>query len=188
MNKYRNKFRVLSARAQWWNYGNDGAYFITVCTAKRKCLFGFIDNKKMILSPLGQIVQQEWDRSFEIRTELFCEEFILMPNHLHAILRIDKQGENNPPVETHGSASLPNDHISRQHGIAYREKKSISSFIAGFKSKATSRINNYRNKPGLSVWQPRFHDHIIRNDIEYQFIARYIRNNPANWDEDTLRK
>ena len=178
MEKFKNKYRIPSARAPWWNYANNGFYFITICTAGREYLFGYIQNNEMVLSEIGNIVQQEWEKSFEIRTELFCDTFIIMPNHVHGIVQIDKI----EPVETHGCASLQSQ--SKNHGIAYRPSKSISSFIAGFKSSATKRINEYRDTPKLPVWQSRFHDHIIRNQEEYIRIKQYIETNTGNWEND----
>jgi REP element-mobilizing transposase RayT len=184
MDKYQNKYRIASVRAQWWDYSADGLYFITVCTAHRKCLFGTIVNVQMNISPIGQIVLQEWEKSFDIRAELFCDAFVLMPNHLHAILRIDNGGGSS--VGAHGRAPLPSEQSesNKKTGVAYRVPKSISSFMAGFKSSATKYINEYRKTPTLPVWQSRFHDHIIRNEQEYERIALYIKNNPANWQED----
>jgi REP element-mobilizing transposase RayT len=90
MSKYLNKYRNESFRAQWWDYSNVGSYFITICTADRKLILGEISNKEMHLSPIGEIVFEEWNKSFEIRKELFCDIFVIMPNHIHAILRIEK--------------------------------------------------------------------------------------------------
>src|SRR5690606_26098976 len=113
--------------------------------------------------------------------------------HLHAILRIDNRGGSSvvgthgPVVGTHGRASLRPSEQSQSNkktGVAYRVPKSISSFMAGFKSSATKCINEYRKTPKLPVWQSRFHDHIIRNEQEYERIARYIINNPVNWQAD----
>jgi putative transposase len=173
MDKYLNKYRTPTARATWWNYANTGLYFITICTDNREQYFGKIENGKMILSEIGLIVQQEWDKSFEIRAELFCDVFVIMPDHIHAILRI--------VVRTHGRAYIP-----QSHGVAYRPPKSISSFVAGFKSAATKRINEFRNMPKSPVWQHRFHDHIIRNESEYFRIKEYILENPKNWNADKL--
>ncbi len=186
MTRLRTKYRIASARAAWWDYARDGRYFITVCTANRECLFGQILQRELDTSPIGEIVLREWDKSFEMRQELFCDAFVLMPNHLHAILRI----ENN--VQTHGSASCASDtssgemktHDRASVPLPSRSPKSISSFMAGFKSSATKLINEYRNTPGRPVWQARFHDHIIRNDGEFQRISYYIINNPVNWRND----
>lgn len=169
MDKYQNRYRSQTARATWWNYANNGIYFITICTDNREHHFGAIENGKMILSDIGLIVQQEWDKSFEIRKELFCDVYMIMPDHIHAILRI----ANN--VHPYGCADV------QFHGIAYRPPKSISSFVAGFKSAATKRINEYRKMPKSPVWQSRFHDHIIRNNDEFIRIEKYILENPQNW-------
>jgi len=184
MYKFKNKYRIPSARAPFWDYATEGAYYITMCTFHRKPIFGCIINNRVFLSPLGEIVQHEWNRSFEIRKELFCDTFVIMPNHLHAILRIDHpaetHGREKSVVETHGRASLHH----YNYGIAYRPCKSISSFVAGFKSSVTRKINAFRQTPFEPVWQSRFHDHIIRDEEEYDRIQLYIVNNPANWNID----
>jgi len=189
MTKFQNKYRNESTRAQWWDYANAGAYFITICTAGREWLFGEILNNEMHLSPIGEMVYQEWNVSFDMRAELFCNTFVIMPNHIHAILRIENGivvGTHGIVVGTHGRASrqTPTPPMPTNTGVAYRSPKSISSFMAGFKSAATKRINEYRNSPKMPVWQKRFHDHIIRNDAEYQRIYNYIETNIENWEKD----
>jgi len=189
MTKFQNKYRNESTRAQWWDYANAGAYFITICTAGREWLFGEILNNEMHLSPIGEMVYQEWNVSFDMRAELFCNTFVIMPNHIHAILRIENGivvGTHGIVVGTHGRASrqTPTPPMPTNTGVAYRSPKSISSFVAGFKSAATKRINEYRNSPKMPVWQTRFHDHIIRNDAEYQRIYNYIETNIENWEKD----
>ncbi len=207
MAKFQNKYRSETARAPWWNYANDGAYFITICTAGREMIFGEIFNNEMYLSPIGEIVNEEWNISFDMRAELFCDTFVIMPNHIHAILRIDNgivgsHGIVNTHgiVETHGRASLRATPQTPQTpspppntGVAYRSPKSISSFVGGFKSAATKRINEYRKDarpciPTGPVWQTRFHDHIIRNEEEYQRIYNYIETNIENWEKDKFFK
>ena len=135
MSKYLNKYRNESFRAQWWDYSNEGSYFITICTADRKLILGEIYNKEMHLSPIGEIVFEEWNKSFEIRTELFCDIFVIMPNHIHAILRIEKSCRDGLPVipQMDGQPSIP-----KMDGPPVIP--TISSFVAGFKSAATKRI------------------------------------------------
>ncbi|MBP6398850.1 MAG: hypothetical protein KA340_13280, partial [Saprospiraceae bacterium] len=86
MKKFAGKFRIGSHRLQGWNYANEAAYFITVVTQNRHCILGQIQNKKMILSDFGEIVKTEWLKSFDIRKELFLDEYVIMPNHFHAIV------------------------------------------------------------------------------------------------------
>ncbi|MBN2812894.1 MAG: hypothetical protein JXQ80_02395 [Bacteroidales bacterium] len=115
MDKFRNKYRISSARAPFRDYAQEGLYYITICTFQRAPIFGHIENLSMMLSPEGIIVQEEWNKSFEIRKELFCDTFVIMPNHLHAILRI----ENTNDVETHGRASQPDcPDLNETHGRA----------------------------------------------------------------------
>jgi REP element-mobilizing transposase RayT len=187
--KFRGKYRIPSARLAGWDYASPGAYFITICTVGRAHLFGTVRDGQMILSAPGEIVREEWKKSFAIRQELECDAFVIMPNHIHAIVRI-------VTVETDGRPSLQCGRPSLRKtqtpppktGVAYRAPKSVSSFVAGFKSAATKRINEYRGTPGESVWQARFHDHIIRNQQEYERIAAYIAANPMNWDQDSYFK
>ena len=188
MEKFKNTYRIPSARAPWWDYSWQGCYFITICTAHQECIFGEIRNGQMQPSHIGEIVLREWEQSFQIRAELFCDAFVLMPNHLHAIVRIEN---SDPNVETHGRASLQTPKQMQpptQMGIAQRSPRSISSFVAGFKSSATKRINEFCNTPKMPVWQSRFNDHIIRNDDEYHRIANYIRTNPEKWEKDKFFK
>jgi len=199
--KFQNKYRIPSARWQTWDYSSEGLYFITINAVNHECLFGRIVDKEMYLSEYGQIVDEEWKKSFEIRSELFCDAFVIMPNHIHAILRIEN------PVETHGRASVRDDNTNTRdvethgraslrggggirggNGIAFREPKSISSFVAGFKSAVTTRINTLRQTKGKPVWQERFHDRVIRDYEECRRIGAYIDSNIQNWNDDRYFK
>lgn len=189
MTLFKKQYRIESSRRPGWDYAENGYYFITICTKDRECLFGEIQNEKMILDEFGIIIQEEWEKSFVIRKELSCNTYIIMPNHIHAIIVLDKNDVI--PVETHGRASLHNNaHLqndpSLQHNMIapYRSPKSISSFVAGFKSVATMRINQIRNTPKMPLWQSRFHDRIIRDEIEFYSMKKYIADNPMHWEED----
>jgi len=195
MEKFKGKYRIESNRLKGWDYSSDAKYFITLVTQNRECNLGNIVNGEMVLSDFGKIIETEWLKSFDIRNELFLDEYIIMPNHLHAIVIIDKTGDdgtNGTNVETHGRASLPSPSPSPS---LYRLPKSISSFMGGFKSAINSKIDDYIDEHQLPLpkynrnnhfFQPNYHDHIIRNNDEYHRIKNYIINNPRNWDEDTF--
>ena len=209
--KYLGKYSTGSMRLKNWKYDADGLYFITVVTQNRVCNLGKIVDGKMILSEFGKIVQQEWHKSFDIRKELFLDEFVLMPNHLHAIVVIDAAAAaesavrpnipaetdgrpNIPAVQTDGRPSVRNE---KKIGIAERLPKSISSFLAGFKSAVNSAIDDYIDDNQLMLtkfnsknhfFQSGYHDHIIRNDESYARIKNYIKNNPKNWRKDCFEK
>ena len=79
-----------SIRLKGYDYSQPGAYFITICTHERECLFGEIVNDEMILNDYGKIVYEEWFLSAKIRNEieLYENEFVVMPNHIHGIVWI----------------------------------------------------------------------------------------------------
>jgi REP element-mobilizing transposase RayT len=168
-----------------------GAYFITLVTFQRDSLFGEIRNGKMKLNRHGMIVQEEWFASADIRKEirLYPEEFVVMPNHIHGIVWIvdttgadGRVGENS--VDNVGATGRsPLQKPTRQPGPA---KKSLSSFVAGFKSAVTKRIRNELNETG--IWQRNYHDRIIRDEPELENIRKYIEINPSNWEQDEENK
>lgn len=207
--KFQNRYRILSNRLSGWDYSNEGAYFLTLCTCHRECLFGEIINHDMVLNDYGAIVQREWIYSAQLRPEILLDSYVIMPNHFHTIVHVVSNQSGGCPdglsgglfggtsrVETHGCASLQNpvfhqNPISQQQPIShpplYRTPKSVSSLMAGFKSVVTKQINIIRGTPGKKVWQANYYDHIIRNDKEYERIADYIEMNPELWQSDSLR-
>ena len=185
--KFRNKYRGQSTRLQRWNYGWDAAYFITICTKGREWYFGHCQNGIMILNDVGKIVESEWLKTFEMRSDmnLSMGEYVVMPNHFHAILGIGLNKYNcrdsmhcAPTIET--SPAEPNPPQNRFGP----QSKNLASIIRGFKSGVTVRARPVN--PNFA-WQPLFYDHIIRNDNSFQRITEYIRNNPGNWKEDKFR-
>jgi REP element-mobilizing transposase RayT len=202
--KFRDKYRIPSNRLRGWDYASSGHYYITIVTAGRNRLFGEIKNGEMILNDLGQIVYDEFFKSFELREELFLGEFVLMPDHLHAIVILDKSKcecsghvgmydhvGTGGRVETHGRASLPQPQPPTPQ--FHRQPQSISSFVAGFKSSTIKRIDDWIDSNNVAMakfnknnplWQSNYHDHIIRNETEYRHISDYIIRNPIEWKED----
>jgi REP element-mobilizing transposase RayT len=155
-----------------FDYSKDGAYFVTICAADRRCVFGRIEVGKFVPSLLGRIVEEEWRRSGSIRAELRLDAFTLMPNHLHGIVLI---GEGTLAERTWNA--LP------QRGGT--RKQSLSSFVQGFKSATTSRAARERATTGESVWQRGFHEHVIRSERRLAIIRRYIAMNPCLWQRDS---
>ena len=100
MDRYKNKYRIPSARAQWWDYGWNGAYFITICTKNREHFFGEIRNGKMELSPLGVIADILWHEIPHHAPYVELGDFVVMPNHIHGILILNK------PVDADGRADM----------------------------------------------------------------------------------
>lgn len=156
-----------------FDYASKRLYFITLCTFDKLFLFGEIADKSMKLNQNGKIVQSEWQRSSEIRDEMILDEFIIMPNHLHGIILINK----NVGATGRSPAALTNNGP---------KNKSLGSFIAGFKSSVTTQINELRKTPKQFVWQRNYHDHIIRDQTDLNRVREYIINNPSQWAMDEL--
>jgi len=172
MNKFQNKYRIPSARLQTWDYGAAAYYFVTICTANREHFFGQIVNGEMQLSPIGEIVASEWEKSIEIRPDmnLQLDAYVVMPDHFHAIIGIGENEYNSQSVPS------PNQFGPQSHNLA--------SIIRGFKSAVTINARKIHADFG---WQSRFHDRIIRDDAAHENIRNYIINNPKKWDDDTFR-
>jgi REP element-mobilizing transposase RayT len=177
-----------SIRLEGYDYSQAGAYFVTICAYSRVCLFGEVVEisekqdechsslREMVVNDLGKIVAAEWIRSAEIRAEIALGEFVVMPNHFHGIVRIvnDRRGDR-PVAQMPVVTTIPGP-----------QPKSIGALVAGFKSAVTKRINETRKSPGVPVWQRNYHEHIIRNDADYNRIAEYVTTNPQRWIEDRL--
>jgi len=176
---YKNKFRVESNRLTEWDYSTPWWYYVTFCTKNFKCWFGEIKNGKMILNDLGQIVEEEWLKTKDIRANVDLDYYVIMPNHFHGIPIIKD-------VETSRRD------VSRVKETGHRpvstqlKPNSLGSIIGQFKSVCTKRIH----KLGFTdfQWQPRFYDHIIRNEADLRRIRNYIQNNPLKWELDEYYK
>jgi REP element-mobilizing transposase RayT len=163
-----------SIRLAEYDYAAKGSYFITICTAGRECLLGSMVDGAVTLSAFGEIVQEEWQRSASVRSELALDVFVVMPNHIHGIVMIETT-DTNANVGAHGVRPVAS--LGRARG-------SIGSMIAGFKSAATRRINDARDTKGARVWQRNYYERIIRNEAEQERIREYIATNPQHWAED----
>lgn len=186
-----------SIRLSGYDYGQAGAYFVTICTQDRTCLFGDVVGGGMRLNACGQIVQDELARTPVIRPEMRLDAFVVMPNHVHFVVRIVGAYGNTPNARACGNAGagtgayvdtpLPNAEPDTKPATAFRSpSRTIGAMVRGFKSAAAKRINALRGTPGAVVWQRNYHEHIIRDDGSLARIRRYIAANPARWDRDAV--
>ena len=183
---FNGRFRVESIRLPWWDYAAEGWYFITLCTKGRKCFFGEVVDDGVRLSGIGEIVAEEWEKTEEIRSGITLDEFVIMPNHLHGIIVIGSvNGKETPERET-SYRETPHRGVSTEELPCDRsgalKANSLGAMIGQFKSVCTKRIR----AAGFSdfAWQPRFYEHIIRNEQSLSEIREYIANNPAKWELD----
>lgn len=150
-------------RLPGYDYGTPGMYFVTICAADRKPIFGEVCVGQGLapavisLSPCGEIVNTQIEQISHRYDNVRVEKHIVMPNHVHILLQL---------IPAAGASPCP----------------TVSDVICAFKSLSVRQCK----KIGFmeKVFQRSFHDHIIRNERDYQRIWQYIDTNAAKWKED----
>jgi putative transposase len=167
-----------SIRLKGYDYSKSGAYFVTLCTRNRACLFGDIVEGEMRLNQFGRVVADEWGSSSVIRQAIASDLFVVMPNHVHGILVADTI-----PVGAIRESPLhePPERMTMQQ----RRNMALSKWIGRFKMISAKRINQLRGTPGVPVWQRNYYEHIVRDEDDMGRIREYIAHNPARWAHDT---
>jgi REP element-mobilizing transposase RayT len=173
----RQEHHRRSIRLKGYDYSQAGAYFVTVCTQGRACLFGQIVNGRMWMNNAGKIVRDEWLRTAAIRPNVELHAFVVMPNHFHGIIVLHPDGRGTlqraPTLEQFGKPT----------------SNTIPTIVRLFKSASTRRINEMRNTPGTPVWQRNYYEHVIRNDVAcFQAVrAALVKRQPSTgWHEEEL--
>jgi REP element-mobilizing transposase RayT len=189
-NKFQNKYRIPSARLKNWDYGNNGAYFITICTQNRDHFFGeiisVVDENEMQLNEIGKLAERFWAEIPNHFPFVELGNYVIMPNHIHGILIINKKNIVDDIVETlqcNVSTVNATETINKKELMADISPKSgtISTIIRSYKSILTKNAHFIHAD---FEWQARFHDHIIRNSESFERIQNYIETNPELWKED----
>jgi putative transposase len=140
-----------------------------------RCWFRMVENGKMFLNDLGKVVEEEWLKRKVIRENVDLDYQVIMTNHFHGILIVKDVEMSRRDV----SRAIE----TGQRPVSTQSKpNSLGSIIRQFKSVCTKRIHNIGYDQ--FKWQPRFYDHIIRNDNDLRRIRTYIQNNPLKWELD----
>ncbi|MBD6620225.1 transposase [Komarekiella sp. 'clone 1'] len=167
------KHRRRSIRLKGYDYTQPGAYFITLCTHGRQCLFGNVVKGKMQLNYLGHIAFNCWEAIPDHFPHIELDTFVVMPNHLHGILVI---------TDTSVGAWHCHAHTREQFGKPVRG--SIPTVIGSYKSAVSKSINVIWHTKGQSIWQRNFYEHISRDQKSLDHIRQYILDNPQRWADD----
>lgn len=167
-----------SIRLKGYDYSKPGYYFLTICTEDKKCIFGKINNGEMILNEFGKIVENEWKKTKEIRSDIEIDDYVIMPNHFHAIIII------NDTVGAIHELPVPTEELPLPMTTRQRRNMTLPKIIGRFKMLTAKQINEIRKTSGIKFWQRNYYEHIIRNDEELKNIREYIQNNPLKWELD----
>jgi REP element-mobilizing transposase RayT len=163
--------RRRSIRLPGYDYSQPGAYFITIVTHGRACLFGEVVDGQMRLNDVGRVVEEVWNSLPGRFSEINLGIAVVMPNHFHGILeRLDVDG-----ISVGAIHELP---------LPDRRRMTLPLVIGYFKMNTAKQINILRNTRGVPVWQRNYYEHIIRNDDDYHLVYQYIAGNPACWLDD----
>lgn len=192
-----------SLRLKDFDYSQAGAYFVTICTKNRQCIFGTIQQGKMQLNASGRVASAQWQQLPYRFTDLELGEWVVMPNHIHGILVITGRGE---AYMGRGEASLkkiefvdmdpflPDASPLQLESISKdvsplrptgTTSGSVGAMIQNYKSITSRKISAQIEKMRGSVWQRNYYEHVIRNECELNAISIYILTNPQNWEKDT---
>lgn len=186
-----NRPNRQSIRLRGWDYTATGCYFVTCNTHGNRPLFGTIVNGRMVLNEAGRIAAEEWQKSASIRKEIELDEMVVMPNHVHGIVRI-RRGEQplarpgDVGAENAGAGDAGDLPVARPTGrgerpVARLLPKSLGALVAGYKGAVGKRINEMRHSPGAVVWHRNYWDVIVRDERALANIRHYIRFNPQNY-------
>lgn len=148
-------------RLQSYDYRSKGVYLVTICTHDREMAFGAVDNGIMALNATGEIADRNVFTIAERYPEVKVIEHVVMPNHVHLLLELGTGANANYGVPT--------------------AAHSLGQIVRAYKASVTMACGN-----GRTIWQPRFYEHIIRNEYDLLETIEYIRNNPLAWEKDDL--
>ena len=179
-----------SIRLKGYDYSAPGKYFVTIHTGDRVPIFGNVIDGVMQLSPLGQIVEAEWQITENLRPYVRLDAHIVMPNHFHGIIIIEKRHNlcreeptilNQSPGTTAASPDIDRSTTQALSKFGAPVAGSLATIVGAFKSAATRKINKSRGTRGASVWQRGYYERIIRGEKALHRVRAYINNNPMKW-------
>ena len=168
------RFHGRAPRCPGYDYRSAGWYFVTVVTLDRRWIFGSVTSGQMRLNVRGRLCAEEWRDAVGLRTYAVLGQFVVMPDHLHAL------------VGFRGPGALSWEGRYPSSGLV-RPPRSLGALIACFKASVTRRLNQLESRSGRRIWQRGFHDRIIRSDQDFAAADRYIRDNPTRLIEMSVR-
>lgn len=165
-----------SVRLQGHAY-DGGLYFVTICTHLKRCLFGSVVDGDVVLDRAGRIAHEEWTRTARLRAEVALDAFVVMPNHVHALIGIVPAGPQ--PAAPAGTARCAPTHGGAPRRFGAMAHGTLPAVVRAYKSAVTRRVRAEAD-PAFG-WQRGYHEHIVRDDRALKRIRRYIQENPQRW-------
>jgi REP element-mobilizing transposase RayT len=174
--------RRKPVRLAYHDYSSVGPYFVTISTHNQRRILSSISSTEVILTNAGETVREIWLSMPGRFPGLVLDEFVIMPNHFHALLAFATPRALAARRISVGEGLAPPSPVVPANrkpicGVAC----SLPSVIGAFKSLSTIRVNKLLNTPSKPLWQRTYHDHIIRTADDMKNAQRYIQENPLRW-------
>jgi putative transposase len=174
-----------SIRLRDYDYSRTGAYFVTICTSNRECLFGNIHDNKIDLNDAGRMIEEWWEKLPDKFPTIDKDASVIMPNHFHGIVAIVGAAPCGRP--TSGRTSPVSNQIPQGHPQG--GPTALGNILDWFKTMTTNAyirgVEQYRWQPFPGkLWQRNYYEHIIRDENDLNSIREYIITNPARWADD----
>jgi REP element-mobilizing transposase RayT len=178
-----------------YNYGQPGAYFVTICTQGGQCLFGQVVDGCMRLSAGGDMVWRWWRKVDEKYPSVHTDAAVVMPKHFHGIIFITGQPRGAAPTGAdvdgppRGASSTSADMDGSPRGAV----PTLGQIVGWFKTMTTNEYIRGVKQLGWPpfsgrVWQRNYYEHVVRNDRTLNAIRRYIADNPVRWGWDRYNR
>lgn len=202
--QHMNKHNRKTIRLKGYDYTSIGRYFVTIVTRNRLKLFGEVINGNMVLNSLGEIAATEWEKTIHLRDNVSLGALMIMPDHIHFVIHIDKQQAQNDYTA---------EELERRSGIVgglnINKGGSLGAIVRGFKAAITRQVleqvtsdeickQDGKNpkltfittklKTEETIWVRNYYESIIRTEQHYNNVTKYINNNPKKWDEQLKAK
>lgn len=158
------KHHRKSTRLKGYDYSSPGFYFITINVEDKQRILSHIENGKLELTRIGEILEEEWQYTAKLRKNVQLHEYVIMPDHFHALIEIKYSANEENEV---GQFKVPSN--------------SLGAIVRGFKGSVTRKVIE-RNLYRTSFWQRSFDDRIVRDEIGLKNVRKYITENIDNWD------
>ncbi len=167
------KHHRRSLRLKDYDYTHAGAYFVTICTQSRTCLFGTVVDGQIQLNDAGHVVHRTWGELPNRFSHVDVDAFIVMPNHIHGIILVGAQF-----IAPRGPQNYRHD----KRAGAINRAPTLGEIVRAYKAVSARKIRQQVN-PAFA-WQRNYYEHVIRSEESLNRIRQYIRDNPAQWQFD----
>ncbi|MBC8029905.1 MAG: transposase [Pyrinomonadaceae bacterium] len=172
-----------SVRLRGFDYASRGFFFVTICTHNKQPTLGKIINYKCRLSDIGRIVETCWREIPEHFPNVYLDEWVIMPNHVHGIIVI-RYPKGYDPSGRGTACRAPTTIDTRSEEFGKPVAGSLPTIIRSFKSAVTKRVNELATNTRSPLWQRNYFEHVIRDEESLNKIRNYIWENPIHWWSD----